>query len=500
MMRAYSNSPKQWLYKAGVLLIVFVSFYFYAPCRFFLFNSDQAVHVMMLKHFNWPHDAYYWGQNRLGSFLPLVTWPFYKLLPFHPLVTISLIHYVLLFVSWYLLAGLLRSDLGRLVLCVAMFLPLSSYYYFILIGHPYEAQLFCLCVSVFSFNKVRLLLLSEQTGVRLFVWHFIAIQFGVLAYWVSEFSALVFLFAGIYAWLCKPLRARLLEGLLWKNKSAGALILLSVLYLGIGFFAIRDLKQNLTTDALYDQLFITQGSDIRKEFGYLSRQTLDTLGFKDPRAFFENAFYACLVILVPWSIWLLRKLPDNRQVLMKSILWSILAGCVLLFFSSWNYHSFFGAKYFSILYVLIFIPVLASAECMKPPLLRGISGVLLICMLGSGYLFCFRHVGEPTVFERYGNIKQIRKGTLVCDYWNCYAMNAVAFDSLQSFPMEAWSQRNSHQLEQLKQSDFFYFFDDANLPHKSTKDTVHYFGFDMVRTGTVYPIQGQSLMQYRKLK
>ena len=494
-----TTSRNPWFYYGCVALIVVVSFYFYAPCRFFLFNSDQAVHALMLKQFSWPRDAYYWGQNRLGSFLPLVTWPFYKTLPLHPLVTISLVHYGLLLFSWLMLAKLFQSWLSRLVLAVVMFLPLSSYYYFILIGHPYEAQLFCVCAAVFAFNQWRKALIAQASPTQLFVWHFLAMFCSILAYWVSEFSALIFVFAALYAWFDKPLRQSILAGLSVRNKTITWLIVLSGVYVVAGFLVIRDLKNNLVTDALYDQLFITKAADIRKQFGYLSQQTIDTLGFRDELAFFENLFYVLLLLLIPFSIWTLRRLDPAKRLLAKVFWFTILAGCALLFFSSWNYHSFFGAKYFSVLYVLVFIPLLISFERLKVPVFMGISAAILICLLGSGYRFCFRHFTESTVFDRYKGIETLPKGTLVCDYWNCYAMNAVAFDSLQSLPIEGWSQRNSFQTEQLRQSRFFYFFDDANLPVKHGRDTIYYFGQDLVATGKVYSIQGQRLMQYKKL-
>ena len=62
-----------------LLLPAWVIFYFtYGAVHFQGLSSDHAIHILMADGFSFPHDLYYWGQDRLGSIIPIVGWFFYQ--------------------------------------------------------------------------------------------------------------------------------------------------------------------------------------------------------------------------------------------------------------------------------------------------------------------------------------------------------------------------------------------------------------------------------------
>lgn len=53
-------------------LISIISFRFYSALYYPALNSDNAVTVLMIHYFKLPDDLYFWGQDRLGSLIPLL--------------------------------------------------------------------------------------------------------------------------------------------------------------------------------------------------------------------------------------------------------------------------------------------------------------------------------------------------------------------------------------------------------------------------------------------
>lgn len=67
---------KQFFLKYYFLLcsisIAIVSFFLFAPIYSNGYSSDNAIHVLMAYDFEFPTDLYYWGQDRLGSLIPML--------------------------------------------------------------------------------------------------------------------------------------------------------------------------------------------------------------------------------------------------------------------------------------------------------------------------------------------------------------------------------------------------------------------------------------------
>lgn len=66
---------KKLIFIISSLLFLFISYQFYIRFSLWHFkglNSDHAIHILMAESFDYTKDWYYWGQNRLGSFIPML--------------------------------------------------------------------------------------------------------------------------------------------------------------------------------------------------------------------------------------------------------------------------------------------------------------------------------------------------------------------------------------------------------------------------------------------
>jgi len=177
-----SNRILDWLILLGIALSSF--FVFSLPYYSFL-NSDIAVHVYMAESFSFSKDWYYWSQDRLGSLLPLTAFALKSVFPLSVIWSVSIAQW------FYLLLGLVSfwyfipNRWMRLLLAVLWFFPFYALVFHVLPGHPYAAQMAMLGCSFVCFHQA--ILKSKTSYLPLMV------LFAVLAIWVSDFSAFIYL-------------------------------------------------------------------------------------------------------------------------------------------------------------------------------------------------------------------------------------------------------------------------------------------------------------------
>jgi hypothetical protein len=134
MLRA---RPVLWYSISFVALASYI--YLAAIRRFYLFDGDHAIQIMMAKYFRWESsDFYYWGQNRLGSLVPLLL-----ILPIKVLKLPALASAVVCASAFYAstLLLLFANARGTAEKAAALFgfllLPIGAYEFLLYTGHPY---------------------------------------------------------------------------------------------------------------------------------------------------------------------------------------------------------------------------------------------------------------------------------------------------------------------------------------------------------------------------
>jgi hypothetical protein len=155
-------------------------------------NSDAAIHLLMTLRWEGVASLYFWGQDRLGSLVPLAAMPLAKAgVP--PVWAYSVVLWGILFLMWEGLAGLLLSPVARVLLAWIVWFPFPTVFEFLLPGHPYAPQMALLawawrwiCQALTTGNvpmRVRASLLSGLfTGVAVWVSEFTAVFVAVLVF------------------------------------------------------------------------------------------------------------------------------------------------------------------------------------------------------------------------------------------------------------------------------------------------------------------------------
>jgi hypothetical protein len=319
----------------------------------------------MAKTFQLPRDFYYWGQNRLGSLLPMVASLFGRVFPVHTLYICSFVQYAFLFTGFYLISTQLKSPLLKIAICAVIFMPVNEYIYLVELGHPYSSQLFAGSIFIYMCSALRkYLLANRQFGLKQLLIS-VLLSFGssfffLVGIWVSEFNAVLVLIPMIFILKEKELRTIILERFRNIYFIIFELLLLVLFISTLHFYKL--IKANGLEDEAYNKVFLDNAQDIGKNVDFFLARLKASLLFTDPHPF-EN-FFNWYLIIFSGIIFVILK--TNKRVQKSTLIYSLLVVCtvstIMLFCSIWNLRSDFRPRYFTPVYIIFCFILLLFAD------------------------------------------------------------------------------------------------------------------------------------------
>lgn len=433
---------------------------------------------------DYPEGIYYWGQNRLGSFLPEVTSVFIKIFHVHPLTAISMVNHLFLLTLFYLLQNTLKNKLHKIVLALLLFFPLYTFNALLLIGHPYCSQMVVGSLAVFLIHRVYLKLI-EQKNIRSFsIWWMgltSAFLFGI-SIWISESSILFPLFCFIY-FLLETEKRKSFFSILRENKSTSFIFFGSILVIGIFWILkIKQFKNYYPSNDLYDQIFISEGSEIQQQTKWMWQKFSETISFQNESSSTSWLLWVSITLLIFGILSLIK----NRNAFSSALFLTLLSGFLALFFSTWNYRSQFEPRYFTILYPFLFIWIMHRLEesyylsrkfVWIPATIIG----LLTLSNNSGFIL----ERKPGVVERFSGFAELAPGGMIGNYWQVYRACAISPFHLKGIAMQGDPLRNEHMLKEVMEEKIIYVIK-TDFPgmEKEMPDTLVQYGYTLVKTST----------------
>jgi hypothetical protein len=487
-----------WFY-ATVLILVIVSFICYTPCFFQDYNSDQAIQSLMSVSFEFKRDFFYWGQNRLGSFLPMVTYLFFKLSNFHPLYLISVIDYALLLSSGAFISTFIQNKWIKIAVFVCIFLPVTDYRAIILIGHPYSVQLFCGSLFIFTVAKIYTLLtaginqtFNKHSAGRLIPLCIINALSFCIGFWTSELSVILILIPIISLLLNKNLKK--LSGTI---AFYIALILFTVISVSFYIFFTK-MKKQLPPDEIYDHSFFFNTERIHLQFGFLTKKFNKMALFKD-NLFYDNLFYYLLFFLLILFFFLKRDKIKNIIFtgFYRGATITLLLSFVMLFFSTWNLRSEFSIRYHTPLYyifIMLFLVAIDKKFSFKKASVFG----LVFILFSSYYTYNFFHgKNNISALKQYNEFSKLPQGTLIAGYWDAYLISSIAYENLTPLTFDNEMCRNIFMLDTALKNKNFYFINNEGFKKRAFKDTLKQFNHTFVFTGKKYTCNAREVLTYK---
>lgn len=502
MQRLTSNNYLNLLQQIPILGIIILSFIYFAPCFYFDYNSDHSIQTLMSISFNFKRDFFYWGQNRLGSFLPMITYPLYKLTNVHPIYLISIVHYLLLCASCYLLSKFTTNYFIKLsIYCVVLF-PVSDYRAIYFIGHPYSVQLFFGSLFVFTLYKIYWKAKDvsieerEESNYFKYILYSVICAFSYsIGFWASELNAILILipfFFVLFEWkfLIKSIKFRFVQ------VTVGVVLLVTALLLRVFFV----MKNTFPKDETYDHPFFFDKAKIIQQFNFLKTRLVNLVTFGDNQPL-DNFFYFLLFSVLLVYLFSHRKKMKNPLFtkLFSAVNITILIAFIMLFFSTWNLRSEYCPRYYTPIYFLFVITLLVSVNEKMNKIETTIIGIVIVSYsLYYNYNYLKDKPSEGAI-TKYNDFKNLPKGTLIAGYWDSYVIASVAYKNLIPIPFHDQFVRNDFMIKKAFRNSNFYFIKNKEFAKYGFGDTIMQHNFWLVYTGKKYDLNGQEVLLYKKL-
>lgn len=479
-----------------IVLIILLSYSFYSSSNYALLNSDDGMAILMAHYFDLPGDFYCWGQDRLGSLIPLMSQVFIKLFGTSAITAVSFSNYLILILGYIGFSSLLKTRFSKIALALILFFPFQR---FIDITRFTIGVEYCLIgFALFLALKIRF----ENKSLFNFRNHFLLATVTLilgLSIWASDLAAVtiaVLLFTLYVRHYRKNHTLRIRPEVIF------------YLIAGIAFWTWFILLAKSYAVVKTQQFASLNGfGEMLRGISMMVQSTVDVLLLKDGD--YLTGIYVWLLIpflcLVVWLV--MRKkvnfLSEDRfKVQFLTLDFLTVMGVILI--SHWVLINEMGRRYFVGNYITLSLIVLLLIENLN--LIRKTKIVVqgfLLTILGVGALsplYNMQFVTIKTLQPMSGKgdeFKQLGEIGIIADYWNAYVISCSNPDIVIATPHDKSDIRNPKLVEKVFAQPKLYVIRDMWMDE--FPDTLKQFGYTLVKSGNEFFRGGCFACQYKRL-
>ncbi len=538
----------------GLITVFFiVSFRAFALYRVPVFSSDNAVHALMAQDLKLPDDLYYWGQSRLGSLVPILSYFGVRILSISPIVAVSYVQYFLILIGFLSFCSILSSNFSKLTLALVWFLPIATFSTMIEVAHPYTPQ-FAMIGCALAFMRQLNIYKSSifwQRGL-LVIGCLISL---CLSLWISEQSIIIVLIVG-YLIRGKCIALDALENeLKYLNRSENtpeknfskfnlvniignltrhlnySKIFNFTILIGIAFIVIA--KRSATP---YDGLFgINSLATTWIIFQSVMKLIVQSITFSIDNWLLSFYSVACLGLasfLIAISIVSIQKSWTKnfkfrsviRRAFDSELKWSVLFGIntigsfLLLISSEWVYRNDISMRYFSVVYMSLWLTIIfyndsitnISLKSSRIEIVNSFKKylfkinaplsvlLLMVALIGSMSLPSYVYSLPPakSQLSKLIGFNQLGEAGIIGNYWTSYIICSVNPEKLSCTPHDRDMVRSARSAKKVMESAKIYLVKERWLAH--FPDQIVQFKTTLTKQGPEIKIDAYTLALYKR--
>lgn len=477
--------------------IALLSFLFYSYLRYPALNSDHAVIVLMAADYHVPDNLFFWGQDRYGSIVPLLSQPLI-LLGLSAIWATSIIQYSILFAGFLAATSFIRSRFLQVCLAIIWFFPPAHFLDWLGFYAGLEYALFF--IGFYFIRKRRQML--NLTKLKRFVYTVIASLCLIMAVWVCDIALVsIGLFVAI-------------QFLFYFKKQLPFFKTISIQDLGrvLGYaiaFVIGCLFINYAkgeSSHRIDYVLLMPFSDWGKTWTILLSSLSDFFLFKANEPFTSVYLYFVViliaVIIYNYSRTIFKLLRENEWL--AFFLADAIIVTTVLMCCNFTLENNVPRRYFTFFYIgasMSFLMVLDNLHVASNVLDRMQYFLLsACCVAGVGGLYNLKYVWPQHLEPRTEQIRELDslgKCGIIGDYWNSYIYMCMNPDSIKATPYMYEQIRNHALRKETFEQEELYLARDMwmdNFP-----DTVKVQSDTLVKIGSEFYLAKAHLCQYRLL-
>ncbi len=474
-------------------IIMAFSFFNFSPVYYYFLNPDHAVHILMTANFRFPHDLYFWGQDRLGSFIPLLGHLILKATGMTAVWAVSVSNYLVLIAGWFSISTLFTGKGTKLVLAMFWFLPPLNFLDFLMIAQPFGIEMSLLAISIFIYNKIKR---SQSVSKQILLTSLISIIL-IISLWVSDLTVIsiaLLISLTIYDW--------------FKHQKSKNILRQPGLYavffwIIAGFLFITFAKGEADKDIRYSEQLFNGLHYILLTVRDIFLQTYDILTFNYEDNIYLGFFGWLSLFTVLASGYYFSKIRE--KVIRDKWFWFFLAQTVLsiaaVHVSHWVFRNGVSRRYFVLIYISFVITILLITDKSERRQQTFINILLTLTAIAAALsstvhiYYPERQVGK---YEEMKEFKRLGKAGIIAEYWNSYITAVAAPDKITATPNDKSYVRNTKMADSVFRQPDLYIIKDSWLD--SFPDRIDQFGYRLQQSGKPFELGGASLCEYKVIK
>ena len=493
----YESLTKTSMKKHVILLIqyaaiIVISFFLYSSLFYPLLNSDDAVSILMLHNFRLPEDLFFWGQDRVGSVIPLLGQIPYKLLGINHLWSESLIHYLILIAGFSAFSTFLNSKTSKIIFAVLWFLPIDAFLG--LTRYSFGIQYSFVGIGLY-FIKFVYESKSLKTFRRYAFWSLAFLSFLTAVYSTESAVVTIAIILAVLAFYSFREKEKFrIEGIVFTS--------VSVI---LGIFVMYLLKNAATVSQYYEynrQLLNTPAEFI-DAVSILFNKVISSFSIDNHNPFIFIYAWLCLIQLISVPIIVF----SGKTGKIKAWQWFlifILDGMTFLFIntvSHWSLLNGVARRYFVGVYIMLWLSYLICSDHIINKKLRTIIQVIALATVLTGavsipygykYVFPKRLTSKAKVVSEF---KQLGKIGIISEYWNSYGTSFVDPDNIKATPHDGYEIRNHELVDSVLSQKRVFLIKDLWLD--SFPDKISQFGNQFEKVGNEQHIGDCYVCEYQ---
>ncbi|MDR1005292.1 MAG: hypothetical protein LBL74_00310 [Bacteroidales bacterium] len=482
---------KQYYYYFVAALIVVVSFLLYSSNFYPSLNSDDALNILMAHYYDFPNEIYYWHQNRGGGIIPLIAQIFIQLFGCKAITAVSVSNYLMLILGYCGFASLFKKNNIKILFAVIWFLPFQR---FVDITRFYVGMEYCIIgIAVWLIN------LLYKAKWRSTKWHLLFISVILIltiAVWVLDTAAFSIAILIVTLWIYSR-----------KLRIKPAVMIYVAVGIAFCWFAIHFAK-SFTSVTCEHCTQINNLSDVVKAIDILIAKYKDVLLFRTNEIMVSSYFWAVCAFLIAFAVFLSRK--SRLQIIIREKWITFFILDFLAFFGIYllSHHVLLndmGRWYYVANYISLSIAILLIIDRLQDDKkIRFFRyAVWIIALIGaiSPYYtlkVSYQQPWKPKA-EVVSELQQLGNIGIIAEYWNAYIVSIENPEQVKSTPhQDDWEwRRNKDLVKQTMERDNIYVIKDMWL--KTFPDTLHQFGYTLLKDGNQFRLADSWLCKYRKI-
>lgn len=475
--------------------IVVISFFLYSSRFYPLLNSDDALNVLMTYYYDLPNDFYCWGQDRGGTFIPLISQIFHKILGFSAVLSVSFSNYLVLLIGYIGFSSLFKNKTTKLLFALLWFFPPIRF--IDLTRFPIGVQYSLIGISIYFINRINFINKNWINNHLLLICSIISLSISI---WVSDLaivtiSVLVIILSFYYF-------------IIEQNKSINKYILIYSAGGIIGISLFIKYAKSFATAVTTNYTKFNNWDTFKGAVNILKEAFLEVLSFKNDELFYSIyvwlAVVFCLFLAVSYfNKNFIKLLKSNKWISFFIVDFCAIFGVILL--SKWVFLNKMGRWYFVTSYISFSLfSLLLFDNIQLGAIKRKVATSLLFLTIIIGSLSTIHYLKFISPKRLSSQIKlrseflTLGEIGIIGEFWNSYISACPDPSRIKATAHDKSGIRNQKLVDEVFAQPNLYVIKDMWM--KDFPDTLFQFGYMLKKSGNSFRLGDCDVNKYDKVK